>query len=525
MSTISEEIFIQKVTVEVTTASTETAKSVESNIHTFLENRVFPQIEKWLSENVQLPPHYHLQLSDLSLSIAWDPRQLDSEDSGNALSQVLTKQLMDQMQGLLTDSASSIEKTDASVIHSVQSPWGRDPHPIKDLNNEYLSNLNSGKYRIINDVQKGFYAWLHFLQFGSKPWFAIGMEPKHITYAACGKQWILLKEFKELTGKVLVLPQALHRLVLQHGEEEIVHLMGHIMDLPTNLDEFHRLNKSFDRTIQHINRVWFLTSWLEIRMRKEFGAKSADSSKHILALFDDFSIPDKAWAVFWNQVSTIYGFQPPADAISSLVMSNKSHLNIKSGAKRLHAEAFQEQTLSSKSTIVNQDTALSDLDRSLPVLHAGLILIHPFLRAFFQDVGVLGDEKKIVRPVLGMHLLHYVATGRLKPFEFELGFEKFLVGWDGLIPFKKQVELTVEQLDKCDLLLESLMENWKKLKNTGKETVRNGFLQREGTLLEEADGYRLVVERKAQDVLLNGLPFTLGVVKLPWQKKLVFVEW
>jgi hypothetical protein len=36
---------------------------------------------------------------------------------------------------------------------------------------------------------------------------------------------------------------------------------------------------------------------------------------------------------------------------------------------------------------------------------------------------------------------------------------------------------------------------------------------------------RLQVEGKALDILLDYLPWTLSIVKLPWMKKLLHIEW
>jgi hypothetical protein len=63
------------------------------------------------------------------------------------------------------------------------------------------------------------------------------------------------------------------------------------------------------------------------------------------------------------------------------------------------------------------------------------------------------------------------------------------------------------------------------LKNTGREALRETFLQRLGKLSPTDHGWLLQVEQKAVDFLLNRLPWGIGVIKLPWMDEKIFVEW
>ncbi len=74
-------------------------------------------------------------------------------------------------------------------------------------------------------------------------------------------------------------------------------------------------------------------------------------------------------------------------------------------------------------------------------------------------------------------------------------------------------------------LLQSAITHWKALKNTSPDGLRTGFFQRDGKLIEENNSCRIIVERKAQDVLLDNIPWNIHLIKLPWHKKVVFVEW
>ena len=57
------------------------------------------------------------------------------------------------------------------------------------------------------------------------------------------------------------------------------------------------------------------------------------------------------------------------------------------------------------------------------------------------------------------------------------------------------------------------------------EALREGFLQRVGKLVNRNDRLVLFMETSAIDVLLDYLPWNLSIIKLPWLKDLLYVEW
>jgi hypothetical protein len=74
--------------------------------------------------------------------------------------------------------------------------------------------------------------------------------------------------------------------------------------------------------------------------------------------------------------------------------------------------------------------------------------------------------------------------------------------------------------------MEAAIRHWGALGSASPDGLREGFLQREGKLEKRADGWRLIVERKTIDVLLDRLPWGVGMVALPWMgEEVVWVEW
>lgn len=161
--------------------------------------------------------------------------------------------------------------------------------------------------------------------------------------------------------------------------------------------------------------------------------------------------------------------------------------------------------------------------------HAGLPLLHPFLPPFFAACGLLDEAEQQFRDAASreraIHLLYYAGAGRSEPPEFELPIHKLLCGVPLEAPVPRKLTLTRKEKAEAGRLLASVIEQWPALKNTDPPTFRDGFLQREGKLLRIDDGWKLIVETKAQDILLSRLPWGMGVIRLPWMREMVMVDW
>lgn len=162
------------------------------------------------------------------------------------------------------------------------------------------------------------------------------------------------------------------------------------------------------------------------------------------------------------------------------------------------------------------------------VKNAGLILLHPFLKTFFSNVhfldkfGVWQSHQKHRRAVL---LCHYLCTGETEVAEYALPLCKLLTGY----PFHQSVEanldLSAEEANEAENLLQAVIHRWAILKTTSPEGLQNSFLKREGKLSRQENGWLLQVEQKGHDILLSHLPWSIGVVKNGWMRELLYTEW
>ncbi|MBC7904043.1 MAG: hypothetical protein H7Y27_11500, partial [Gemmatimonadaceae bacterium] len=118
-----------------------------------------------------------------------------------------------------------------------------------------------------------------------------------------------------------------------------------------------------------------------------------------------------------------------------------------------------------------------------------------------------------------------VSGGQAKE-EHDLLICKILCGYlpEDLVDIDDLPGETAEQ--ECELLLQEFIAQWSILKKTSAGVLRETFFQRNGKLITTKNGeYCLIVETIAADILLDHLPWTIGMIKLPWMKKMLRVEW
>lgn len=171
---------------------------------------------------------------------------------------------------------------------------------------------------------------------------------------------------------------------------------------------------------------------------------------------------------------------------------------------------------------------MDDLDEDgIFVSYAGIVLIHPFISSFFKKLELTAEGKFRNNECLekGVNLLHYIATGKITSEEYELAVPKFLCGLPLHHALKEIIELTEAEKQEADNMLSAAIDQWEKLQRSSIEALRENFLQRPGKLYIKNDLRYLQVEGGSLDVLLDFLPWTLSIVKLPWMKELLRIEW
>ena len=174
-----------------------------------------------------------------------------------------------------------------------------------------------------------------------------------------------------------------------------------------------------------------------------------------------------------------------------------------------------------------EDVPHVELDFEVNLKNAGLVILWPYLERYFELLEMVNNKKfkskKAARRAV--QLLQYLVTGLDSAPEHELLLNKVLCGVEIATPMPFEIELSDQERDISEQMLKGLLQNWPRLKNTSIEALREGFLVRDGRLIETDEVWQLKVEDKTLDILMDSMPWSFGIIKLPWMNKRLNVEW
>jgi hypothetical protein len=167
-------------------------------------------------------------------------------------------------------------------------------------------------------------------------------------------------------------------------------------------------------------------------------------------------------------------------------------------------------------------------DTPIPIHAAGAVLLHPFIGSFFGRLDLLEapgrfrDRHAMERAVL---LVHHLVTGADEAPEPETILFKLLCGMPFSTPLPRRTEIGAREREEAQSLLTSVVTYWHRLGQTTPTALREAFLLRPGQLQRRDDQWRLAVERRGVDILLDHLPWALSWVKTPFMHAPLTVDW
>jgi len=195
----------------------------------------------------------------------------------------------------------------------------------------------------------------------------------------------------------------------------------------------------------------------------------------------------------------------------------------------LTTESITEET---KSLEIQKRTELetphSKADNLIYVENAGLILFHPFLKSLFEQLDLTKNDLWTTK--ISQHkailLTQFLINGETKIGENELVLNKILCGFPIENVVNTQLEITPKEIEKCESLLNAVIEYWKILGDTSIAGLRETFLKRKGKiLLTESEKLELWVKQEGVDILLTQLPWGIEMIKTPWMEDFLQCYW
>lgn len=207
-------------------------------------------------------------------------------------------------------------------------------------------------------------------------------------------------------------------------------------------------------------------------------------------------------------------------------------------------EVIKTNSLQLEQTPVKQLQSLTDgmprsdrslLDISDPhegsvwfIQNGGLVLLWTYLKRYFTTLHLIenGQFVDITCQMQAIHHLELLVQGVQASWqEYDLTLNKVLCGFPLLLPVDPTFNRNAAIVQEAEQLIHNAIRHWTIIHNTSINGFRRSFLQREGKLIHQATHWQLQVERKGYDVLLEHLPYPLGVIKLPWMARPLYVEW
>lgn len=408
------------------------------------------------------------------------------------------------------------------------------------LSNTYVNKTNyiDGKNpdKITSQPLRQYYfnAWLYWLEKGTLPSYSIIPEDNWISLVL---ETLVLdtNAVTQLKTKIEDIPVSLQRLVVQHTSEDL----KSIVEIYTGFSQTEIIK--FLKEIETIFKQTPITNIIPISFRAlEIVIWKQIFEMTILKMQKTDSIPLLKQAIQFLISSNFIDKKEWNQILNQIINTNKdtSFSVLKEIYKeetviRINKESIVNQHKKNTEAILQQETKDTSsfvetvMESPQFFSNAGVVVLHPFLNSFFKKLDLIEGKnfKDNAAKSKAVILLHFLATGEEHPREYEMVLPKFLCEMPVNMPLDHTIQITKEEKEEADNLLQAAISHWGALGSTSPDGLREGFLGREGKLEKEQTGWRLFVEQKTLDILLDRLPWSISILKLPWMSEMLNVEW
>ncbi|RIJ46704.1 hypothetical protein D1614_17380 [Maribellus luteus] len=516
MATFGNHI-INRVLVDVNLQNEKTAHQIKDDISGFLQNEVFPELESLLDElnaGNQIV-RYNQLVFDLKIE-NWEQRHRVKKELVQKLRQNIVESL-----GIKVPAKGERWRLDGT---------GKIAHA--GLHGEFVS-----------PEQKNRKTLLFFLEHGYLPWYGKRPNLEELLEEKAWEKLVSDNSFSvQLISLFMNMDSALKRFVFQFSHSQVLSVIDGVNPVFTNRTGFEKFLQTLSTASQRL--------LIEYLLRISVSSGKEISGSRFLQLLRTFwkegiiSVSENSDDInkeFHKKIGKYLKdnvvhrhFQIGKEELKETVMFEGHHPfeHTKRGSTQGKGSIVEnDPTVISKGSVHTENEKeplfFENDAGEITVRNAGQVLFHPFLLYFFEHFEWLNEENKIKEEyrMLALQAVHFCATGAETLWEEEMILEKFLCGVSLETPVPAYSLLTPEIKSEANEMLQQVVDNWKALKNTSVEGMREMFFQRDGKLVRTDQHFKLIVERKAQDILLDKLPWGVSIIKLPWREQLLFVEW
>ncbi|MEO9531958.1 MAG: contractile injection system tape measure protein [Crocinitomicaceae bacterium] len=163
----------------------------------------------------------------------------------------------------------------------------------------------------------------------------------------------------------------------------------------------------------------------------------------------------------------------------------------------------------------------------LHVKNAGLVLLNNYVQMLFERSGLIDDNgfKNIICQHSAVYYLQFACIMNIGSDEGVLALNKVMSGIhpsEVILPLEK---ISEEHIELIEGMLTAMASYWTEIGETSPIGFRGNWLVRDGVLVEQEDRWELTVEKRPYDILLNQAPFSFSIIRYPWMKKPLHVNW
>lgn len=518
---------INQLFFEVNTASKKTAYYLKDNLDTFLKEELFPLLETYFDTLGLKIPFQSLQIEKLNIDLS-------------------------------IASAVDFEIIKLEIISQFQKQIGKQ---IEKGFPDYKH------YTLINNKEKNENEFFSFLETGITVWWAISKDISNLTEDHQFEKVISDKAFGTKLLNALKTPQTRNRFIKQLSDKQIYTVLKNTFHLEFTKETtsknisrikdnmnvvlsqpkhgLHQRNLIWDIVLSQLlkdndtiinEKLWGLIASFDVIIKYNPKFVLEHLNTHIVNTAALDMLSNIANEVLMMQVileqKTSEIFQKNSNKKSiesnfsktdeSLVSVNKKEAEINSVFNT--NEANKKEDFLHSPLFLNEKT-VPEIPANYYVNNAGLLLIHPFLKTLFENCRLLSKNNTINDPEVAAHLLHYIATEQEQDYEHAMLFEKLLCNIPINQTINRNIILSEELKNHANEMLRAVLDHWDVMKNSSLGLLRNEYLQRPGKIILTGENPKVLVERKTQDILLDKISWNLGIVKLAWKNKIIFVDW
>ncbi|MEO4006918.1 contractile injection system tape measure protein [Flavobacterium sp. CAU 1735] len=415
-----------------------------------------------------------------------------------------------------------------------ENPRYGDEHDYNS--NQYYDATENPEIHFLGETEKLLRTFIHFIEEGTMPWWNTNETSAAIFESVSFKKIISEKAFVPKIVASLQKPKVRERIINQFTDAQIAQICLAVIQskglkIALKSAVIKQLSGSSfaDRKV-----LWSLIlQTISILASNKVANPETHTIEQIIKTIPLLKAAknQETEEQIWNEINAIFPFIEQGVPYSTFRETNNktSNKTAKSDKKSPDKEESQK-TDRNKITpelfqTIQQETPFADeVSNDHQVQNAGLVLIHPFIANLFKHCNLMDPKTNtLTDPETGIHLLHYIATGKTNQPESAMLFEKYLCNIPLHQSINRHVKLTRKQKTEAAKVIGAVQQNWSAMKTASVGLLQHEFFQRPGKLT--VDSLTLTVERKTQDILMDKLSWGISMIRLPWQTQFTYVNW